>query len=228
MYCESCSATIPDDASTCPNCGVSMALFLQKKPVHTVTQTVPDFVKSPGSQPETTEAPAAVQATANAQPVGAYSNSATVNHAKEPINKTAVAGLVLGIISAVLAIFPYTYFLLFIGWGFFLFIIPLFGLAFSIIGLKDDNGRKSSKASAGIILSVVSSIFILCVFFFVFVPAMKKAQEMMEEWTAHARAMSPNGLLDTGYAYEENTGLDFSYDGYDIISLHIDSYDIAL
>ena len=91
-----------------------------------------------------------------------------------------------------------------------------------------ENGHRSSKAVAGIILSVVCSIVILCVFFFVFKPAMKETLEIMEEWTAHARAMSPNGLLDTGYAYEENTGLDFSYDGYDIISLHIDSYDIAL
>ena len=227
MYCESCGATIPDDASTCPNCGVSMALFLQKKAVHTVTQTVPDFVKVPGSQPEVNATPA-VQATANAQPVGADSNTVAVTPAKEPANKTAVAGLVLGIISAVLAIFPYTYKLLFEGWGFFLFIIPLFGLAFSIIGLKNENGRRSSKAVAGIILSVVSTIFILCLFFFVFVPGMKMMREIMEDWESHSRAWSPNGLLDTGYIYDENTGVDFSYNGYDIISLHIDSYDIAL
>ena len=174
MYCESCSATIPDDASTCPNCGVSMALFLQKKPVHTVTQTVPDFVKAPGSQPETTEAPAVVQATVNAQPVGADSNNVTIAPAKNPTNKAAKAGYVLVIITLGLMFFPFTYVLLYGGWGFFLFIIPLFGLAFSIIGLKDDNGRKSSKAVAGIILSVVCSIVILCVFFFVFKPAIEE------------------------------------------------------
>ena len=174
MYCESCSATIPDDASTCPNCGVSMALFLQKKPVHTVTQTVPDFVKAPGSQPEPTEAPAVVQATVNAQPVGAYSNTVAIAPAKNPTNKAAKAGYVLGIITLGLMFFPFTYVLLYRGWGFFLFIIPLLGLIFSIIGLKMENGHRSSKAVAGIILSVVCSIVILCVFFFVFKPAVEK------------------------------------------------------
>ena len=174
MYCESCGSTIPDDASTCPNCGVSMALFLQKKPVHTVTQTVPDFVKAPGSQPETTEAPAVVQATVNAQPVGAYSNTVAIAPAKNPTNKAAKAGYVLGIITLGLMFFPFTYVLLYGGWGFFLFIIPLLGLIFSIIGLKMENGHRSSKAVAGIILSVVCSIVILCVFFFVFKPAVEK------------------------------------------------------
>ena len=182
MYCESCGSTIPDDVSVCPNCGVSMALFLQKKAVHTVTQTVPDFVKAPGSQPETTEAPAAVQATANTQPVVADSNSETVMPAKKPTNKAADVGYVLGIISVVLMFMPVTYFLLYNKWGFFLFIIPLLGLTFSIIGLKSENGRRSSKAVSGIVLSVGCSIVILCVFFFVFVPFIKDFYRKIKEF----------------------------------------------
>ena len=173
MYCESCGSTIPDDVSVCPNCGVSMALFLQKKPIHTVAQTVPDFVKAPGSQPKTTESPAAVQATANAQPVVADSNTVTIAPAKNPTNKATKAGYVLGLITLGLMFFPFTYVLLYGGWGFFLFIIPLLGLTFSIIGLIKENGHRSSKAVAGIILSVVCSIVILCVFFFVFKPAIE-------------------------------------------------------
>ena len=91
-----------------------------------------------------------------------------------------------------------------------------------------ENGHRSSKAVAGIILSVVCSIVILCAFFFVFVPAVKYAREKYNEWFSDVGVWSPNGLLDTGYMYEEKTGLDFSYEGNDIISLHIDSYDIAL
>ena len=174
MYCESCGSTIPDDVSVCPICGVSLALFLQKKPIHTVTQTIPDFVKTPGSQPEVNAAPAAVQSTANTQPVVADSNSEAVMPAKKPTNKAAKAGYVLGIITLGLMFFPFTYVLLYGGWGFLLFIIPLLGLIFSIIGLKMENGHRSSKAVAGIILSVVCSIVILCVFFFVFKPAVEE------------------------------------------------------
>ena len=118
MYCESCGSTIPDDASVCPNCGSA-------------------------------EAPAAVQATANVQPVIADSNSKSVASAEVPTDKMATAGLLLGIVSAVLVFIPYTYKLLYTGWwGFFLFIIPLLGLTFSIIGLKLKNGYISPKAIA--------------------------------------------------------------------------------
>ena len=49
MICESCESTIPDDAAVCPVCGVSTALFLTKSNPKLVTQTVPDFVRKPGS-----------------------------------------------------------------------------------------------------------------------------------------------------------------------------------
>ena len=174
MYCESCGATIPDDASTCPNCGVSMALFLQKKAVHTVTQTVPDFVKVPGSQPEANAAPAAVQATANTQPVGADSNTSAVAPAKTPTNKPTKAGYVLGIISALLIVFPYTYALIKTVWIFLIFIIPLSGLILSIIGLIMENGRQPAKAITGIVLSIASPIIILLLYYFIILPVMEE------------------------------------------------------
>ena len=150
MYCESCGSTIPDDVSVCPICGVSA------------------------------KAPDAVQATVNAQQVSADSNSSAVTSAKVPTDKMATAGLLLGIVSAVLVFIPYTYKLLYTGWwGFFLFIIPLLGLTFSIIGLKLKNGYISPKAIAGIILSVVSSAIILLLFFFVVVPGTEKIQELI-------------------------------------------------
>ena len=153
MYCESCGSTIPDDASVCPNCGSA-------------------------------EAPAAVQATANVQPVIADSNSKSVTSAEVPTDKMATAGLLLGIVSAALVFISYTYELLYTGWwGFFLFIIPLLGLTFSIIGLKLKNGYISPKAIAGIILSVVSSAIILLLFFLVVVPFTEKIEEMIINMT---------------------------------------------
>ena len=126
------------------------------------------------------KAPDAVQATVNAQPVSADSNSSAVTSAKVPTDKMATAGLLLGIVSAVLVFIPYTYKLLYTGWwGFFLFIIPLLGLTFSIIGLKLKNGYISPKAIAGIILSVVSSAIILLLFFLVVVPGTEKIQELI-------------------------------------------------
>lgn len=247
MICESCGNTYDDNLTVCPVCGVSAAQSLAKPDLQTVTQTVPPFVRKPGTEPEakteassTLETDTVIENTssgstgsesemlANAHSQDKHINYSSVNVSKKKTNAATSVGLVLGIITVVLSLIPYSYFFFVSVIPFILFIIPLLGIILSIIGLLTKQGKNVPKAVAGIILSVVGSVILLVGYYFYFLPAYKQFLNILDGWKSHVDAWSPNGLANTGYSFEVDNELDFSYGDYEILSLNVDSYQIDL
>ena len=166
MLCEACGSTIPDDAATCPECGVSTSLFLVKPALQTVTQTVPDFVKTPGSQQ--------VASATSETPEGSTIQQPAAQGTAKKANVFAYISLFLGIIALILVIlsargnsgtvslFEYAFFALFAD------------IVFSIIGFIKSMSIKESKpiAIAGLIICIIDFIITLLVFALIVWPIM--------------------------------------------------------
>ena len=55
MICESCGSTYDDNLTVCPVCGVSASQSFAEPDLQSVTQTVPPFVRKPGTEPDANE-----------------------------------------------------------------------------------------------------------------------------------------------------------------------------
>ncbi|MCR4702660.1 MAG: hypothetical protein K5665_03230 [Saccharofermentans sp.] len=195
MLCEACGSTIPDDAATCPECGVSTSLFLVKPALQTVIQTVPDFVKTPGSQPEvqTDDMPANTpdtQQTSVQQQVASDTAEIPVNPKVQQeanqqrvihkntkrINVSVFISLFLGIIIL------FTNILFALGFSgsenyyLWIFVAWIVDLVFSCIGLSESKSIPESKpiAIAGLIICIIDFIITILVFWFVILPIMMR------------------------------------------------------
>ena len=154
MVCESCGSTIPDDASVCPECGVSTSLFLVKPALQTVIQTIPDFAKKSGSASDE------------------KSNNVAVNKANTPAYISLFIGIAVMLFSIIVAINPNAPYELY----FFVFAVLIIDLVVSFFGLAESKKNRKSKslAIASLILCFVCIItYLLVMYFFVLPHAME-------------------------------------------------------
>ena len=221
--CGACGSSYDDNLAACPVCGVSKDLFLAKPNIKLVTQTVPDFVKKPGVELEVNSKPSSGS---NTVPVSNENSAGIVP--REKTNAATYAGLILGIITVVLSLIPYTYLFFMSTVKPLLFIPPVLGIILSIIGLLSKQGKSVPKAVAGIILSIIGIVVLLVGYYYFFLPGYTNFKKNLEDFVSHSKAMTPGGLMDTGYTFEEDSFLDFSYGDCETCSLHIDSYKIEL
>ena len=168
MYCESCGSLIPDGHSFCSNCGTPVA-GPQVQPAQAAApapapapapvvaaapapaaQPVQPVYQQPVAQPvQPVYQPVAQPVQPVYQPVAqpiyqqpVYQQAAPATPAKRP-NGPATAGLVFGILTFVFCAIPVLFWLL-----------GLFGLIFSIVGLCKKNAAKG-LARAALIMDII-------------------------------------------------------------------------
>lgn len=236
MYCESCGSLIPDGHSFCSNCGTPVA-GAQVQPAQAAApapapapapvvaaapapaaQPVQPVYQQPVAQPvQPVYQPVAQPVQPVYQPVAqpvyqqpVYQQAAPATPAKRP-NGPATAGLVFGILTFVFCAIPVLFWLL-----------GLFGLIFSIVGLCKRNAGGKGKAIAGLILTVLGVIagIVIQETFWTMV-----GNEFEKQWD---EAIST--LYDTNYSGNDanNFYVDGDFvntdDGYVSGVLHIDGY----
>ena len=179
MICESCGATIPDDASVCPECGVSTSLFLEKPVLQTVTQTVPGFVKRSGvvsADPGQTEELLSVnqEQPANRSNSSTYQPAKKQSSARSGSDKNGFATLSLVISTATLLIGGIILLLwillniwldIFSLYAYFMFALPA-AFLLSIIGII--YSIKNPKTAFNAYLSLIFCLLAAALFFYVF------------------------------------------------------------
>lgn len=114
MFCRKCGSSINDDSDFCSNCGAPVTKTVEQTPLYS-------------TQPVTVQQPITLT---QAQPL------------RE--NGFAIAGLILSMVSFVVAVSQLKYASI---------IVPLSALALSIIGVCRKNSKRKGMAIAGIIIS---------------------------------------------------------------------------
>lgn len=156
MYCESCGSLIPNGETFCRNCGAQVRQAAAPQPVaQPVAQPVQPVYQQPVYQQPVQPV---YQQPIYQQP--AYQRAVYQQpQLREPtrINGAATAGLIFGILTLVFCWVP-----------FLNFILGLFGLIFSIVGMSRKNAGGKGRAIAGLVCTLLGSVVtVLYIIYFI-------------------------------------------------------------
>jgi hypothetical protein len=203
MFCESCGSFIPDGQSFCSNCGAAAPQPVQPapQPVQPAAQPVQPLQGVPVTPQPAYQEPV-YQQPAYAQPVAVTATAATAATAKRK-NGMATAGMIFGILAVCFCWIPV----------FNIFITPtlgLLGLIFSIVGLVKKNVKGKGMAIAGIILSVLSTIFVVLYYVYIYsvIASSPEYDELTEYWDEIWEELDDSSYYSTSYSGEAGADTD--------------------
>ena len=196
MFCESCGSFIPDGQSFCSNCGAAAP-----QPVQPAAQPVQPLQGVPVTPQPAYQEPV-YQQPAYAQPV-AVTATATAAATTKRKNGMATAGMIFGILAVCFCWIPV----------FNIFITPtlgLLGLIFSIVGLVKKNVKGKGMAIAGLILSVLATVFVVLYYVYIYsvIASSPEYDELTEYWDEIWEEVDEYSYYSTSYSGEAGADTD--------------------
>lgn len=204
MFCESCGSFIPDGQSFCSNCGTAAPQPIQQaqQPVQPAPQPAAQPVQAVPVTPQPAYQEPVYQQPVYVQPVAVTATAAAAATARRK-NGMATAGMILGILAVCFCWIPAVNIVL-------TPLLGLLGLIFSIVGIAKKNSGGKGKAIAGLVLSVLATVFVILFYVYAYsvISNSPEGEEIAEAWEELMEELDDSSYYSTSYSGEAEADTD--------------------